>query len=92
MQMKADLMKKILIVAVSTLAIGAICYWGLTVLVATQGVELSIHGKIAMGIGVVFTFAIGIGLMSLVFYSNKHGHDETVYHSTEEVDDDEVHH
>lgn len=85
-------MKKLLIVAASILAIGSISYWGLTVLVATQGVELSIHGKIAMGIGIIFTFAIGIGLMSLVFYSNKHGHDETVYHSTDEVDADKVDH
>lgn len=85
-------MKKLLTVIASILAIGAISYWGLTVLVATQGVELSIHGKIAMALGVLFTFAIGIGLMSLVFYSNKHGHDETVYHSTDDVDADEVHH
>lgn len=90
--MKAYGMKKILIIAASTLAVGAICYWGLTVLIATQGVELSIHGKIAMAIGVVFTFAIGIGLMSLVFYSNKHGHDETVYLSTDDVDADKTDH
>lgn len=85
-------MKKILVVAASILVIGAICYWGLTVLIATQGVELTIHGKIAMAIGVVFTFAIGIGLMSLVFYSNKHGHDETVYLSTDKVDASETGH
>ena len=83
-------MNKILIIALSLLAIGAISYWGLTVLLSIQGVELSIHGKIAMAIGVIFTFGIGIGLMSLVFYSNKHGHDATVYHSTDHVDDDEA--
>ncbi len=83
-------MKKILIIAVSVLAIGAISYWGLTVLVSIQGVELSIHGKIAMAIGILFTLGIGIGLMSLVFYSNKHGHDETVYHSVDQVDEDET--
>ncbi len=83
-------MKKILIIAVSVLAVAAISFWGLTVLISIQGVELSIHGKIAMAIGVVFTFGIGIGLMSLVFYSNKHGHDATVYHSTDHVDEDEA--
>ena len=87
--MKANPMKKILIIAASVLAIGAISYWGLTVLISIQGVELSIHGKIAMAIGVLFTFGIGIGLMSLVFYSNKHGHDENVYHSADQVDDAE---
>lgn len=88
--MKVYQMKKIMIIAASVLAIGAISYWGLTVLVSIQGVELSIHGKIAMAIGVLFTFGIGIGLMSLVFYSNKHGHDATVYHSTDRIDDDEA--
>jgi len=87
--MKVSQMKKILIIAASVLAIGAISFWGLTVLVSIQGVELSIHGKIAMAIGILFTLGMGIGLMSLVFYSNKHGHDESVYHSADQVDGDE---
>ncbi len=86
--MKAFQMKKIFIIAASILAIGAISFWGLTVLVSIQDVELSIHGKIAMAIGILFTLGIGIGLMSLVFYSNKHGHDDSVYHSADQVDED----
>ncbi len=80
-------MKNILAIVLSAIAIGAVSYWGMTVLVATQGVELSIHGKIALGLGVLFTMAIGFGLMALIFYSNRNGHDETVYHLTDDTDE-----
>lgn len=80
-------MKNILAIVLSAIAIGAVSYWGMTVLVATQGVELSIHGKIALGLGVLFTMVIGFGLMALIFYSNRHGHDETVYHLTDDADE-----
>ena len=80
-------MKNVIAVILSIAAIAAVSYWGLTVLVETQGVELSIHGKIAMGLGVVFTMGIGFGLMALLFYSNRRGHDEVVYHLTEDSND-----
>lgn len=75
-------MKNFIALALSFIAIGAVSYWGLTVLVTTQGVDLSFHGKIAMGLGIVFTMLVGFGLMALLFYSNKGGHDEAVYHLT----------
>jgi hypothetical protein len=31
---------------------------------------------IFMGLGVVLSLALGIGLMALVFYSNRHGYDD----------------
>ena len=39
--------------------------------------EISPAGWFAMGLGIVVTLALGIGLMFLVFYSNRHGYDET---------------
>jgi len=39
---------------------------------------ISIAGWFAMGLGIVVTLALGIGLMSLVFFSNRRGYDETV--------------
>lgn len=39
------------------------------------GEPISTNGYIAMGLGIFFTLAIGIGLMSLIFYSNRHGRD-----------------
>ena len=38
-------------------------------------VEISIHGKTALALGVILTFALGTGLMFLIFYSNRKGYD-----------------
>ena len=39
---------------------------------------LTVHGYIALTLGVVGTAGLGIGLMVLVFYSHRHGYDERV--------------
>jgi len=39
---------------------------------------ISVAGWFAMGLGIIVTLALGIGLMSLVFFSNRRGYDETV--------------
>lgn len=38
--------------------------------------EISGHGIAALALGIFFTLALGIGLMSLVFYSSRRGYDE----------------
>jgi hypothetical protein len=38
--------------------------------------EISGAGWLAMGLGIVLTLALGIGLMALVFISNRRGYDE----------------
>jgi len=38
--------------------------------------EISAGGWLAMGLGIVVTLALGIGLMSLVFISSRRGYDE----------------
>jgi hypothetical protein len=38
--------------------------------------DISIAGWLAMGLGVIVTLALGIGLMALVFISNRRGYDE----------------
>jgi hypothetical protein len=38
--------------------------------------EISLAGAVAMILGVVVALALGIGLMSLVFLSNRRGYDE----------------
>jgi uncharacterized membrane protein len=40
--------------------------------------ELTVHGYIALVLGVVGTIGLGVGLMVLVFYSNRYGYDERV--------------
>ncbi len=39
------------------------------------GEQMSVGGWIAMVLGVIATLALGIGLMSLMFYSNRSGRD-----------------
>jgi hypothetical protein len=40
-----------------------------------QGTPMSVNGYIAMTVGIVFTIGLGVGLMALIFYSNKHDRD-----------------
>jgi hypothetical protein len=40
-----------------------------------QGTPMSLNGYIAMTVGIVFTIGLGVGLMALVFYSNKRDQD-----------------
>ena len=44
---------------------------------ATGDSEISEAGSFAMGLGIFVTLVLGIGLMSLVFFSNRRGYDET---------------
>jgi hypothetical protein len=37
---------------------------------------MSKHGWIAMGLGTFFSVVIGCGLMALMFYSSRTGHDD----------------
>lgn len=39
-------------------------------------VEMSVHGWIALTLGVVMTFLVGAGLMALVFFSHRRGYDD----------------
>jgi hypothetical protein len=38
-------------------------------------VEMSPDGYVAMVLGIVVSLAVGVGLMSLMFYSSRHGYD-----------------
>ena len=39
-------------------------------------VDIGIHGLIALILGTLLSLILGGGLMALVFYSSRHGHDE----------------
>ncbi len=41
-----------------------------------SGIEVSTSGYVAMALGVLFSLAVGFGLMGLVFYSSRSGYDE----------------
>jgi hypothetical protein len=44
--------------------------------IAMEGPDMPLSGYVAMTLGVVLSLAVGIGLMSLLFYSRRHGYDE----------------
>ena len=46
--------------------------------IGVRQLGLSVNGAIALTLGIVFTVGLGVGLMALVFYSNRSGRDETV--------------
>ena len=37
--------------------------------------QMSTGGYVAMTLGVIVTLGLGVGLMALIFYSNRRGHD-----------------
>lgn len=54
--------------------------WATTDLFGGTGAgAMSVHGWIAMFLGIALTSALGVGLMSLVFYSSRGRHDERVH-------------
>ena len=50
-------------------------------------VSISVHGFLALGLGVLLTFALGVGLMALVFFSNRYGYDVNEYGREDKTDD-----
>ncbi|MFV3077956.1 hypothetical protein [Niveispirillum fermenti] len=43
---------------------------------------ISLHGFIALVLGVIGSLAVGGGLMALAFFSNRSGHDKAVHEET----------
>ena len=50
--------------------------WAVSVWSASSGVEMGKHGWIALALGTFFSLLIGCGLMALMFFSSRSGHDE----------------
>ncbi|MGL9620288.1 hypothetical protein QRQ56_19915 [Bradyrhizobium sp. U531] len=50
--------------------------WGVSVWETSGGVEMGKHGWIALGLGAFFSLLIGCGLMALMFFSSRSGHDD----------------
>jgi len=74
--------KTILYIAAAVLGLSLATYISLVYIMSKQGMDMSIHGHIAMALGIFFTYGVGAGLMALLFFSNKHGHDQQVHNST----------
>ncbi|HEY6981666.1 hypothetical protein [Reyranella sp.] len=63
-----------LLVVMLVLAL-VILYEGWSIAGGEEGTGMSTNGWIAMTLGIVATLGLGVGLMALVFYSNRHGRD-----------------
>src|SRR3954454_4984267 len=50
--------------------------WATTVWTSSNNIPMSKHGWIALGLGTFFSLVIGCGLMALMFFSSRSGHDE----------------
>ncbi|MFC3053189.1 hypothetical protein [Kordiimonas pumila] len=72
--------QKILILLAVCFGVSIISYVLLAAYINYLGIEMSFHGYIAMGLGIFFAYAVGGGLMALLFFSNRSGHDEAAYH------------
>lgn len=48
-------------------------WWGVEAVAETP---ISTHGYVAMALGIVLSVVVGAGLMALLFYSARHGHDD----------------
>jgi hypothetical protein len=44
--------------------------------VTDDGPPIPTAGYVAMGLGILFSLVVGIGLMALIFYSHRHGYDD----------------
>ncbi len=64
------------LVGLLVVAVGGVLYaW-----VDMGDIEIGWHGIAALVLGVVLSLGLGIGLMFLVFYSARHGHDDRAGH------------
>jgi len=79
--MKPTTRKAILTIFLSVIGLSLLTHLGIAYLVTAQGVQMSLHGHIAMALGIFFTYGVGAGLMALLFFSNKNGHDDAVHGS-----------
>lgn len=69
-------MQKMAVILPLLAFLGAALWFAYYVWSTDAGSPLPASGYVAMGLGVLFSLVVGIGLMVLVFYSHRHGYDE----------------
>jgi hypothetical protein len=71
-----DGMQKAAIILPLLAFLAASVWFAYYVWASDSGPPMPASGYAAMALGVVFSLVVGIGLMALVFYSNRHGYDD----------------
>jgi hypothetical protein len=67
------------------IALGVFALAAVVMFVAWLTVDLDATHYVALGLGVLFSLAVGVGLMALVFYSSRSGHDERAHQAQLDV-------
>ena len=65
-----------LIISVLLALLGVAIWWAMHAWTSLGEVEMSVHGYVAMILGIIFSLLVGCGLMALMFYSSRRGYDE----------------
>jgi len=69
-------MRTALLIAVLFVVLAAAIFAGIYLWSSMSDVDIGLHGVVALTLGCLVSLALGGGLMFLVFYSSRHGHDE----------------
>jgi hypothetical protein len=77
--MEEGAMRWIVLFVTSCVGLIAFVYLALWAFNDFHGIGLDVHGTIALTLGTLVTAGLGIGLMALVFYSDRSTHDEQVH-------------
>jgi hypothetical protein len=85
---KSSTVGTVVLIAVLFAMLAATAWYAARTWIAVSGPPVPATGYIAMALGVVFSLVVGVGLMSLLFYSSRHGYDEPSRLSRDEDDGD----
>jgi hypothetical protein len=69
-------MRKLLILIPLVALLAASIWFAIYSWTAIEGPPVPAEGRLAMGLGIVFSLIVGCGLMALVFYSSRRGYDD----------------
>ena len=76
LRLQSNLVKVICIISSFAVLLVLATFGALTIWKTLDTVNISIHGYIAIGAGALVSITLGVGLMFLVFYSNRRGYDD----------------
>ncbi len=82
--------KTILQITAACVGLSALSYFLVVLYMDYKEFELSTHGHIAAMLAIFFTYSVGAALMALLFFSNKHGHDDQVHYILKEDNSDDI--
>ena len=75
------MIRRYLSTAIIILVLLGLLGWALWIMVTAWthiDAQMSVHGWVALILGIVFSCVLGFGLMGLMFFSSRRGYDEAV--------------